>query len=313
MSTIKKAVFAPAVVIMFAYCGSSRAPEAGEDTLAVIEGPILQKEPPTADGNGAAPLSSSAARHDAGDTTHRFIRTADVRFRVNDVVRATYAIEAIVRAHHGYVEHTSLRGREERKELVRVSRDSLLERSWMSVHNDLRIRVPNHQLDSTLIAIAPLVDFLDHRNIDADNVHLQLLAGDLEQRRIAHHRQRVANAVDEQGRKLKETVPVEERLLERQEQSDAAMLSNLGLEERIAYSTLTIDLYQRETLHSTLLAAPPPVATFSEPAGLRVAASLAQGWSALLALMLVLLKIWPLWILGGLVLLVMRRMRPSMR
>ena len=53
-------------------------------------------------------ISSSAARQGT-DTTHRFIRTADLRFRVKNVIKATLRIEDIVGAHHGWVAKTELR------------------------------------------------------------------------------------------------------------------------------------------------------------------------------------------------------------
>lgn len=311
-----KAACAVALALCMTRCGRDHA-RSGDAKDAIVE--FRSLEQPARDTVGGpfkhkpaeTPLSSSAAQEDPNDKAHRFIRTVDVRCRVNDVVSATYAIEAIVRDHGGYVEHTSLRSAEERKEQLRASRDSVLERSWITVHNDLRIRVPNTRLDSTLIAIAPLVDFLDRRDINASDVHLQLLANELEQSRLKKHGQRVESAIDRQGRRLKETTPAEDKLLNRSAESDQAMLDNLAMEDHVAFSAVSFDLYQRETPHAVMLAVQPEIPTWSEPFGGRALASLATGWSVFTGLVLLLLKVWPLWVLAAIGWIVVRKVRPA--
>jgi len=52
-------------------------------------------------------LSSSAAEV-SGDSTKRFIRTAQMRFRVENVRKATLSLEDIIRKNGGHVTYTHL-------------------------------------------------------------------------------------------------------------------------------------------------------------------------------------------------------------
>lgn len=177
--------------------------------------------------------SSSAARADS-DGKRRMIRTADLRFRVKDAVQSTYAIEDIVRHFDGFVTSSELRSQVDRTENITTSEDSLVELVHYTMVNQLTFRVPNHRLDTVLKSLAGQVDFMDHRTINANDVALELLRNQFAQARIATHEERVKDAIDEQGRKLKETVPAEDRLLEKQASSDEALLANLGMEDRVA-------------------------------------------------------------------------------
>src|ERR1051325_8628834 len=48
-------------------------------------------------------ISSSAAVENRKDTTHKFIRTAELKFKVNSVIKSTLSIENIVTKSNGFV------------------------------------------------------------------------------------------------------------------------------------------------------------------------------------------------------------------
>lgn len=261
-----------------------------------------------------ASTSSSAARAD-NDGKRRMIRTADIRFRVKDAVQSTYAIEDIVRHFDGFVTNTQLRSRVDRTENIPISEDSLVELVHFTMVNQLTFRVPNHRLDTVLKSLAGQVDFMDHRTINANDVALELLRNQLAQARISNHEERVKDAIDEQGRKLKETVPAEDRLLEKQASSDEALLANLGMEDRIAYSTVTLDLYQRPSTRASALASPHQIEPWTPGFGAQLNASLADGWAVIQWLLLVLVKGWSVIVLaavGWVVWQKARRAKPSL-
>ena len=53
-------------------------------------------------------ISSSAAKQNNKDSTRKFIRTADVKFRVKNVIDVTYSIENICDKEGGFVTYTNL-------------------------------------------------------------------------------------------------------------------------------------------------------------------------------------------------------------
>lgn len=236
-------------------------------------------------------MSSSAARI-SSDTNRRFIRTADLRFRVKDVAKATYAIEDIVAGFGGFVQDTRLTSEVDERYLTPISPDSVLETTRFSVVNRATIRVPVARLDTLLKTLSRFVDFLDHRTVRADDVRLLLLSNRMMQQRVAHHAERVEQAIDEQGRKLRETAGAEDRLLDRREQADQAALSNLGLEDRITFSTITLEIYQRQSVRHEVLPNERNIARYEPGFFSKLGDAIAHGWRMLLRFLLFLAGNW---------------------
>jgi hypothetical protein len=231
----------------------------------------------TAKPNVGAAISSSAAVQGT-DTTHHFIRTADLRFRVKDVVRATLGIEDIVGAHDGWVTNTQLRSEPRGTTTIPVSEDSLLEVSRYELVNTITLRVPNTALDSTMRQIGRWVELFDHRNILADDIRLRMMANAMAVRRAKAHSLRVANAIDDKGRKLKETLSAEEALQASDERRDQGILNNLELADRVTYSTVTVDIYQRTLIRREMIANERSIQGYQPSLWSRVGNALADGW-----------------------------------
>ncbi|MBK9148109.1 MAG: DUF4349 domain-containing protein [Flavobacteriales bacterium] len=258
-------------------------------------------------------MSSSAALTN-GDTARRFIRTADLKFRVRDVVQATYAIEDIAAAQGGHVEHAHLTTRVDQRYTMPVSEDSLLETTRFTVVSNSVLRVPAGRLDTTLKMLARFVDFLDHRTVKAEDVRPLMLANLLEQRRITRYSDRVEKAVDEQGNRLKETSATEERLLNRQEHADRALLSNMSLQDRIDYSTITLEIYQRQSVRQELLANERGVDRYEPGFFSKLGKAVAGGWRMLLRFFLLVAGNWSVILLAAIAFILLRRwlrMRPQ--
>ena len=113
----------------------------------------------------------------------KFIRTAELKFQVQDVSNTTTNIERLVRNQGGFVIYTNLSSSIDNKETYQISRDSSLETIHYILSNDIKLRVPNRKFDSTIQAIALLVDFLDYKAVKADDVSLQLLDNQLTKKR----------------------------------------------------------------------------------------------------------------------------------
>ena len=124
-------------------------------------------------------LSSSAAVQDSHDSIHQFVRTADLKFKVNNVSQTTAVVEDIASKQGGFVTYTHLASDIDHVSTIPVSPDSSLETTYYNVTNSMVLRVPNTKLDTTLKEIARSVDYLDYRIIKADDVALQLLSNEL--------------------------------------------------------------------------------------------------------------------------------------
>ncbi len=174
----------------------------------------------------------------------KIIKTADLRCKVTDVQDATNHIEDVVEKYDGYVTHAELETRTFQNEEVEISEDSVLHNRTYEITNSITIRVPSRYFEKVLREIQPIMVYIDHQNIAADDVSASLLATELSKKRFSKFEDRYAKEIDKKGKKLKETTTSEEKLLELQTQADMNKVQALSLKDQINYSTLTIELYQ---------------------------------------------------------------------
>ncbi|UMY64777.1 MULTISPECIES: DUF4349 domain-containing protein [unclassified Flavobacterium] len=251
----------------------------------------------------------------AADTTgiapelppHQFIRTADIRFRVKDVANATEKIESTVRRFGGFVTHTHLRSDVAEKKTASISLDSVVETTRYTVENTLTLRVPNTALDTVLTAIGRQAVFLDSREIDAQDASLDLIAQRLTQRRNENAGKRIEKAIDQKPAKLKDAVAAESDNSARQQTADEAYISELSLRDRVAFSTVTLAIYQKESLKTEVLPNFENTASLRPPFGIRLLESLRSGWFLLEGFVFFVLTAWPVWVLVALIALLTRK------
>jgi len=241
-------------------------------------------------------LSSSAAIEDV-HSNRKFVRTADLKFKVKDVRAATYAIEDVIAKNNGFVTHTNLASNISYVNTVPVSADSSKEITHYTVDNTIEIRVPNSQLDDALKQMSGLVEFLDYRNINADDVTLKMLANRLTQKRIAIHENRLDNA-DHIKAKLHETVDAENYLLQAEEQKDQALVANLSIQDQVDFSTIKIYLYQRASIKEELVASEKTIEPYEPPFYEKIANALVVGLNTIEVIFIALMSVWWLWVLA---------------
>lgn len=243
-------------------------------------------------------ISSSAAVENPNDTSRKFIRTADLKFKVKNVISSTYDIERITTRQNGFVEYTNLSSDIDNVINTAVSADSSLETTYYTVTNSMIIRVPNFLLDTTLKEISRNIEFLDHRIIKAQDVAFQILANSLTKKRTAKTEERLKDAINNRGKKLEETTSAEELLINKQEQSDKAEMSNLSLQDQINFSTIHISIYQRQAIKRELLSNNKNIAAYEPGFGYKLLESIKVGWEILETFIVSLTKLWGLLLLA---------------
>jgi hypothetical protein len=237
-------------------------------------------------------VASTAAVENTKDTTHRFIRTAEIKCKVKNVVAATYAIEDITSRQGGFVTNTELTSEKNNSTSIPISADSTLETNFYTVTNSITIRVPNTRLDNTLKEIAQHIEYLDYRTIKTEDVALQLLGNKLTQQRLAKTEDRLTNAIDNKGKKLTEISTAEDGLQNKQQQADEAQIANLALNDKINFSTIQLYLYQRETFSREVVANHQNITAYEPSFFSKIKESLQYGWLIIQAVFIFLLRFW---------------------
>lgn len=245
----------------------------------------------SADSIAVETISSNAAV-EKKDSNRKFVRTADLKFKVRNVAKSTYTIENIVAKNGGFVTFTDLKSNINEKSETKISQDSTLETTRYTVDNTITLRVPNTQLDTVLKSMAREVAFLDSRLIKADDVALQLLSNKMTQKRLASHQKRLERGIDTKGKKLNDITNAEDKVLERETETDEAALKNLSLEDQVNFSTITLYLYQRESVLQEIVANEKSINAYRPNIGLQIWDSLKTGWYMLEAIIAFIVQLW---------------------
>jgi PBP1b-binding outer membrane lipoprotein LpoB len=251
-------------------------------------------------------ISSSAAVENSSDSARKIIRTADIKFKVDDVIQSTYKIEDIIVAQGGLVSHTDLESEINDVHRTMKNQDSDLVTTYYTITNTLTLRVPSAKLDTTLKQIAQFVDFMDYRIINARNVTLDLLAKKLEQNRLKKYNARMNNAIDNKGKRLDDISDAEENLLDKNRQFDEAKLNNLLLADSIQYSTINLSLYQNRSVKIETVAVEK---IYKTPFGTRFVNALKFGWAIITEIFLFLINLWSIILLSVIIYFLVKYIR----
>jgi hypothetical protein len=238
---------------------------------------------------------SSAAAVQPKNSDRKFVRTADIKFKVKNVPNSTYIIENATTKFGGFVTYTNLQSTISEKNEVKISQDSTLEITKYTVENNITIRVPNTQMDTVIKTIAKQIDFLEYRVIKADDVSLQLLSNQLKEKREANQEKRLTKAIDSKGKKLNEVVQAENDLNQKSEQKDNSKLENISLADQVNFSTLTLQIYQRETIKKEMIA---NEKQYRQGFGSKIIDGLENGWYLIEGIIAVIAQLWSIILIG---------------
>jgi hypothetical protein len=179
-----------------------------------------------------------------------------------------------------------------------VSQDSTLVTTKYKVDNNITIRVPNTKMDTVIKTIAKQIHFLDYRIIKADDVSLQMLSNELAQKRSNSSEKRLENAIDSKGKKLNQVVDAEATLDAKKEQNDATKLQNLSLQDQVNFSTLTLNIYQDESIKQEMVANEKSINAYRPNIGLQIWDSIKTGWFMLENIISFVVVLWPFALIG---------------
>jgi hypothetical protein len=239
--------------------------------------------------------NSSAAVEKNSDPKRKFVRTAELKFRVKNVVNSTSQIEDVTVKEGGFVAFTNLSSNIDYIDTKKISADSILETTHYTVSNIMTLRVPNTKLDTTLRQVAKLIDFLDYRIIKAEDVALVIESNENAMKR-AEKTETIFHST--QNQKAGKRGLSYEKVIEQQELAASAKFNNKSLYDQIHFSTIELNIYQRSTIQRELIANEHNISEWEPSFGSKILDSLSLGWTILEVIFLFLLKIWALIVIG---------------
>jgi Domain of unknown function (DUF4349) len=219
--------------------------------------------------------------------TRKLAHKAHMELEVADILPVTRRVEERVQQSGGFILQSHSSRRNEKTASEPVSGDSLKKITYYQLQNDMTVRVPD-------TALLPFLNYTESlglhtrvRNIDAEDVSLQLTAAQLEAARINRRISRRATA-------QAETLEAKEA------ERDAVQLNRLQLTDAVQYSTVVLSFVQ-----------PPQVAiqyevnvdaVWARQPGFfkRAGYAFNEGWASCKNVLVFFVQIWWLFALGGL-------------
>ena len=221
----------------------------------------------------------------------QFLKTAETKFRVGNVRKASDQIEDMAVKYSGYLTYSHLQNIETEESAIRLSRDSLLISRKIVVEDQIVLRIPNENLDSLVRALNKLILFLDYRIVKLDEITFNLLANRKAIDRLKEYEARQKKHIDTKTSKLKETTNAEENVLNRQNQADNLDVESMALADQVKYCNLTLYIYQKPIWYKEVQVLPD---TDSSRPNLfaRIGDSLVEGWIIFEYILVFLFRIW---------------------
>jgi hypothetical protein len=279
-------------LVLLSIAISCKQASKGEEATMESAAPAMEE---AADAKEA---TASSAAVEPKHSNRKFIRTADIKFKVKNVPKSTYAIEDATTKFGGFVTYTNLESNISDTEQTKVSQDSALITTKYTVVNDITIRVPNTRLDTVIKVIAKQIDFLDARLIKADDVTLQLLSNQMAQNRSNHSEKRIEKAIDTKGKKLNQIIDGEDHLNDKKEENDNKKLENLSMKDQISFSTLSLKIYQNPAVKQEMIANEKSINAYRPNIGLQIWDSLKTGWFMLEGIIAFVVQLWGIALIG---------------
>ncbi len=212
----------------------------------------------------------------------KIIKDGRIGLKVADLKITKVRVDSLVKIHDAY-----------------YSNESLSNSDWESTYN-LSIRIPSPHFESFIHAIETGNGEILYKEIDARDVTDQFI--DLETR-LQNKRAYLKRYQDllKKAHSVKEILEVEEKIrrLEEEIESTTGRLKYLG--DLVDYSTLRLSIHKQKDFKYN----PEKRDKFSE----RIKQSLSKGWFGFIDFLLLLVKIWPYWIIGILIIYFLRKLR----
>lgn len=255
----------------------------------------------------ASQLQSAATSQE--DSERKFIRTATVEFRARDVYRTALAIEDLVAQHGGFVVRNNIRTEIENVQTRPSGDGNLVELATYTVRGALQLRVPSAHTQAFLRALAGQIEFLDSRNYEAADAQFELLRQQLAYARNQDAQRALGDVAQGRG-KLGEKSDAIAARTGSQALRDEALIAQKTFEDRVAFATIDLTLYQPALVRRTERLDVEAVVRRERPGFFpRLGHALSLGWFGLLDTAIGLSGLWPLWLLLAAAVVVIRRRR----
>ncbi len=238
------------------------------------------------------PVSKVVSAAISNTKSRKFIRSGDIRFKVKDVIQTSRFMEDLVTSQGGYIAFSKLKSTRENIQKVKYNTDSSITCYQSQVINEIKLRIPDSQLDNTLRKLEEQALYLDYKNVSKDDVTSDLLKNVLSESREQHSEVMISDAVHQNRTKKEDVLDAISLINRTKEAEDAARLNKDILNNQMEYSTVQLYIYQEPQYISELSADIPVFTPYETPFMDQLSSSLMQGLGWMKQIVLFFSKFW---------------------
>ncbi|HLP12577.1 MAG TPA: DUF4349 domain-containing protein [Flavobacteriales bacterium] len=212
----------------------------------------------------------------------KLIRTADLRFQVNDLEKSSEIIDRLVKENGAYVSTANMSS---------TNSES---------NNTISIRVPNGQFDMLLKSICKESVYMERKNVSTQDVTEEYIDIEARLKTKKEVEARYIEILKAKAKTVDEVLRAEEQIRVIREEIEAREGRLNYLKNQVSYSTIIVQVYQQIEYREN------PVEV-TDSFSNKASSGFGQGWDVVKNILLGIITIWPVWIIGAIIYFVIRR------
>jgi hypothetical protein len=231
----------------------------------------------------ACKQSSTATTDSVEMDSVKLVKTADMRIKVKDVQKTGEKISKLTTECGGMVMHHSTQANIVNKQDLQLSHDSIKRLTVYNNTADLVIKLPTEFLEPFMDSLNHLGTYVDARKMDIEDHTIDYLVTELK----AENRRESVKLRS----KIKLTQGGADTMLALKDEVVDQKVNNLRTRDAVVYSTITLNLYQSNTIHIEVVAND-DLGAYKMPLTTRMGLALSNGWFYFSDLMVGIINLW---------------------
>jgi len=219
----------------------------------------------------------------------KLVKTADISFKVKDARQTGEAIALLTDKFDGMVMHHQMQSSVKESEKVHLANDSIMLVSAFNSTADMTVKIPSEKLEDFVNQVGHMSLYVNSSKMDIEDRTLDYLSAKLK----ANNRKELVKDQKSGRITLKhpdEILTVKDDIIDKQ-------ISNLKTDEQVAYSTITLNFYQNDTILKEIMANADPSA-YNIPVMQQVRLSFTSGWIIFMDIVVAMINLW-VFVLAG--------------
>lgn len=235
----------------------------------------------------------------------KLIKTGDLRFKVNDIRKATGQISTLTEFCGGMVIHHDMQSNIISQQTIPMPNDSVKKLTVYNSTAAMTIKVPAQDVDMIMNTIAEMGNYVDNCKMDVEDRTLDYLSEKLKsQNRKASVKLR--NHIKLTQRGADSVLQLNDDVVDRK-------INNMRTDEAVKFSVLTLSLYQDNTVAKEVVPSDDP-SIYKGSLSMRAGMALSNGWYFFSSIIIGLLNLWVFILIGAgiwIVVLIYKRKKRS--